>query len=69
MHLALDMIFNGGLLPGNVVGFYSFAYRARRGFSGPALVGRAEREAAPESFWRAFFRGAVPAVVTVSRER
>ena len=61
LHLALDIVFNGELIPGNILAFYSFIYRARRRFSGPALVG--QLGTAPESFWHAFFRGAaVPAV-------
>ena len=52
------MVFNGELVPGNVGAFYSFVYRARHRFSGPTLVGSADRAAPPGSFWRTFFRGA-----------
>ncbi len=59
MHLLLDMIFNGELLPNNVLAFYSFAYRAARRFRGSALHGDVRREPLPSGFWRAFFKGAV----------
>jgi len=58
LHLALDIAFNGEFVPGNIVAFYSFTYRARHRFRGPALLGRTRHAAAPEGFWRAFFRGA-----------
>lgn len=58
LHLPLDIVFNGRLVPGGLVHFYSFAWRAREGF-------RAERFADPsrlalleENFWVSFFRGA-----------
>jgi hypothetical protein len=57
MHLALDMIFNGDLLPKNVLAFYSFAYRAAHGFSGIALHGD-RKCSVPMNFWAAFFKGA-----------
>lgn len=57
MHLALDMLFNGEVLPDNVLRFYSFAYRAAGGFQGAALLGRMARAPVTEGFWRAFFRG------------
>ncbi|HYB40760.1 MAG TPA: hypothetical protein VEL75_03260 [Candidatus Methylomirabilis sp.] len=57
LHLPLDIVFNGRLVPGGLVHFYSFAVRARAGF-------RAERFADPrrlapltENFWIVFFRG------------
>jgi hypothetical protein len=56
MHLALDMLFNGELLPNNVLAFYSFAYRAAHRFRGDALHGNLPRTV-PSEFWRAFFRG------------
>lgn len=59
MHLALDIAVNGELTPRSIVPFYSFAYRASRRFSAPALLGP-PRSAAPDGFWRAFFRGSVP---------
>jgi hypothetical protein len=57
MHLVLDILFNGELLPKNVLAFYSFAYRAAHGFSGAALHGDRKRRV-PMSFWSAFFKGA-----------
>jgi hypothetical protein len=66
LHLVLDIVFNGELVPGNIFAFYSFAYRARHRFSGPLLVGPHARESAPEGFWRAFFRGAAPASATTA---
>lgn len=59
MHLVLDMIFNGELLPNNVLAFYSFVYRAAHRFRGATLHGHVRREPVPKSFWRAFFKGAV----------
>jgi hypothetical protein len=59
MHLALDIIFNGELLPKNVLAFYSFVYRAAHAFSGAALHGDRKRRV-PMSFWSAFFKGASP---------
>ncbi|HMK20713.1 MAG TPA: hypothetical protein VK466_00170 [Terriglobales bacterium] len=59
MHLALDIIFNGELLPKNVLAFYSFAYRAAHGFSGTALHGDRKCNV-PMNFWAAFFKGASP---------
>lgn len=60
MHLALDMIFNGGLLPDNVLAFYSFTYRAAHRFDGAALHGHRPRAPVPAGFWRAFFKSATP---------
>ena len=57
MHLLLDIVFNGALLPTNIVAFYSFAYRAAHGFNGPALHGPIDR-VVPVKFWSAFFKGA-----------
>ena len=57
MHIMLDMAFNGGLLPRNVVAFYSFAYRAAHRFDGAALHG-SRRRIVPRKFWWAFFKGA-----------
>jgi hypothetical protein len=61
LHLALDIAFNGKLVPTNIFAFYSFAYRARRRFCAATLHGGTERAPAPRNFWRAFFRGAVVA--------
>jgi len=57
MHLVLDILFNGALLPKNVLAFYSFTYRAAHGFSGAALHGDRKRRV-PMNFWSAFFKGA-----------
>jgi hypothetical protein len=61
LHLALDIAFNGKLVPMNIVAFYSFVYRARHRFCALTLHGEAERAPAPRSFWRAFFKGAAVA--------
>jgi hypothetical protein len=58
LHLALDIAFNGQLVPTNILAFYSFTYRARHRFCAVSLHGGAERAPAPRSFWRAFFKGA-----------
>jgi hypothetical protein len=57
MHLLLDIVFNGQLVPTNIVAFYSFAYRAAQGFNGEVLHGHANRTV-PIKFWSAFFKGA-----------
>jgi hypothetical protein len=59
MHLLLDIVFNGELIPRNIVAFYSFAYRAAHGFRGALLHGTLTR-AVPVGFWQAFFKGAAP---------
>jgi hypothetical protein len=61
LHLALDIAFNGKLVPTNIFAFYSFIYRARHRFRAVALHGGTERAPAPRNFWRAFFRGAAVA--------
>jgi hypothetical protein len=58
MHLVLDILFNGELLPDNVLAFYCFAYRAAHRFRAVALHGMRVRATAPVGFWRAFFAGA-----------
>jgi hypothetical protein len=68
MHLVLDILFNGEFLPGNVLAFYSFGYRAAHKFRGAALLGRAALAPAPREFWRAFFRGTARAVPAPARE-
>jgi hypothetical protein len=57
MHLALDIAFNGQLTPRSIWAFYSFAYRARHRFAGPALLGQTARQPASSRFWLDFFRG------------
>ena len=59
MHLLLDIVFNGEVLPKNVFAFYSFSYRAAHGFDGATLQSR--DRAVPTKFWSAFFSGASPA--------
>jgi hypothetical protein len=57
LHLPLDIVFNGRLVPGGLVHFYSFAVRARAGFLA-ARFGDASRLARlDENFWLTFFRG------------
>jgi hypothetical protein len=61
LHLALDIAFNGKLVPTNIFAFYSFTYRARHHFCAASLHGGTARAPAPRGFWRAFFRGAAAA--------
>ena len=57
LHLALDLRFNGEVTPRSIVAFYSFAYRLAHGFDARVLLGRADLQPAPSSFWAAFFTG------------
>src|SRR5215470_12025839 len=57
LHLALDLRFNGDVTPRSIVAFYSFAYRLAHRFDARVLLGRAELQPAPGSFWAAFFTG------------
>jgi len=57
LHLALDLRFNGEVTPRSIVAFYSFTYRLAHGFDARVLLGRADLEPAPPSFWAAFFTG------------
>jgi hypothetical protein len=68
MHLVLDILFNGDVMPGNVLAFYSFAYRAAHGFRGDLLLGRVPLAPAPAGFWRAFFRGSTRAAPAPARD-
>jgi hypothetical protein len=61
MHLTLDLIFNGELMPRSIVPFYSFGYRLAHRFEADALVGHLKPAPAPRGFWAAFFQGAMPA--------
>ena len=61
LHLALDLRFNGEVTPRSIVAFYSFTYRLAHGFDARVLLGRADLEPAPPSFWAAFFTGGRPA--------
>lgn len=58
MHLALDVIFNGEMVPRSILAFYSFAYRATHRFDARALLDGVRRTPVDERFWPAFFRGA-----------
>lgn len=68
MHLALDMIFNGEVVPRSIVAFYSLAYRAAHRFDAGTLLGGVPLTPAGDHFWVAFFRGA-RAVDGPARER
>jgi hypothetical protein len=58
LHLPLDIIFNGRLVPGGLVRFYSFACRARAGFLAERFADASRLAPLEESFWVSFFRGA-----------
>ena len=66
----LSRIFNGRLVPGGLVHFYSFTCRARAGFRAAAFFDSGRRAEADESFWVSFFRGSRLETARVpSRER
>ena len=58
MHLALDLAFNGEVVPRSILAFYSFSYRASHRFDARTLLGGVPLTPAGERFWAAFFRGA-----------
>lgn len=58
LHLPLDIIFNGRLVPGGLVHFYSFACRARAGFLAERFADPGRLAPLGDSFWVSFFRGA-----------
>ena len=58
LHLPLDIIFNGRLVPGGLVHFYSFACRARAGFLAERFADPSRLAPLDENFWVSFFRGA-----------
>ena len=58
MHLTLDIIFNGELLPRSIGAFYSFGYRLAHRFDAEAIEGPRDRLTVSDSFWTAFFAGA-----------
>ena len=60
MHLGLDLIFNGELVPRSIVPFYSFTYRLAHRFEAASMLGTVTMATPPASFWRAFFQGASP---------
>jgi hypothetical protein len=58
LHLPLDIIFNGRLVPGGLVRFYSFACRARAGFLAERFADASRLAPLEEGFWVSFFMGA-----------
>ena len=58
LHLTLDLIFNGELMPRSIVPFYSFLYRLAHRFDARAILGEPRATAPPRQFWAAFFQGA-----------
>ncbi len=58
LHLPLDVIWNGRLVPGGLVRFYSFVCRARAGFRADHFADRSRLATLEENFWVSFFRGA-----------
>jgi hypothetical protein len=59
MHLALDIIYNGQLIPRSIAAFYSFGYRLAYRFDAAALSGSRDRFSTSEHFWTAFFAGPI----------
>jgi len=57
LHLPLDIVFNGRLVPGGLVHFYSFAVRARAGFLAAHFADPTRLAPLAETFWVSFFRG------------
>lgn len=58
LHLPLDILWNGRLVPGGLVHFYSFWCRARAGFRADRFADRSRLATLEENFWVSFFRGA-----------
>ncbi len=58
LHLPLDVIWNGRLVPGGLLHFYSFAVRWRAGFRAAHFADPRRLAPADGGFWDAFFRGA-----------
>src|SRR5262249_9669211 len=56
LHLPLDIVFNGRLVPGGLAHFYSFAVRARAGFKADRFALPALPAPRGERFLAAFFR-------------
>ena len=72
MHLTLDLAFNGEFMPGSVVPFYSFAYRAAHRFDAAHLLRGGMPRAVASGFWRAFFgmtESAAPALGSARSHR
>jgi len=61
LHLPLDVLFNSQRVGLNLAPFYSFGYRARRGFRSDALLGITGSRPDPAGFWRGFFAEFFPA--------
>ena len=61
MHLALDIVFNGDLMPRSIAAFYSFGYRLAHRFDAEAIEGPLDRLRVSDRFWAAFFAGTAPA--------
>jgi hypothetical protein len=59
MHLALDIIYNGQLIPRSIAAFYSFTYRLAYRFDAAALSGSRDRFSTSDHFWTAFFAGPI----------
>jgi hypothetical protein len=57
LHLPLDIVFNGRLVPGGLVHFYSFAVRARAGFLAARFGDPSRLAPVTDGFWTAFFTG------------
>jgi hypothetical protein len=58
LHLPLDIIWNGRLVPGGLGHFYSFAVRWRAGFRAAHFADPRRLAPVDDGFWRPFFRGA-----------
>ena len=58
LHLPLDIFWNGRLVPGGLVHFYSFTVRARASFRADRFADRSRLATLEENFWVSFFRGA-----------
>ena len=57
LHLPLDIVFNGRLVPGGLVHFYSFAVRARAGFLAEHFADPTRLAPLADNFWVSFFKG------------
>ena len=58
LHLPLDIVWNGRLVPGGLVHFYSFAVRWRAGFAAARFGDPSRLAPLGDDFWGAFFVGA-----------
>jgi len=58
LHLVLDVVWNGRLVPGGLVHFYSFACRAHARFRADHFADRSRLATLEENFWVSFFCGA-----------